>query len=69
MAMSVNSAFAFVAILLTVVMRNVLVRANKRLETGQTTVAEEMRGHSQAQIDGLTHEERVHYEEGFRYIA
>ena len=67
--MSVNAAFCVVAIVLTVIMRNVLVRANKRLELGETTVAEEMRGHSHSQISGLTEEERMVYEEGFRYIA
>lgn len=67
--MSANAIFSFAAIVLTVIMRIVLLRANKRLETGQTSVAEEMRGHSQAQIGGLTEEERLAYEEGFRYIA
>lgn len=69
MAMSTNAAFSVVAIILTLFMRHVLVRANKRLESGQSTVAKEMKGQSQTAIGGLTDEERVAYQEEFRYVA
>lgn len=69
MAMSSNAAFSVVAILLTLFLRYVLLRANKRLESGQSTVAEEMKGQSQKAISGLTDEERAAYQEEFRYVA
>ncbi|KAJ6012643.1 hypothetical protein N7522_002998 [Penicillium canescens] len=69
MAMSTNAAFSLAAILLALFMRSVLLRANKRLRNGETTVAEEMKGHSQAEISGLSQNERQAYQEEFRFIA
>ncbi|KAL2789216.1 major facilitator superfamily domain-containing protein [Aspergillus keveii] len=69
LAMSANSGFSLGVIVLAVFMRFVLLRANKRLERGETTVAQEMRGESQREIAGVSEEERVARREGFRYIA
>ncbi|RDW64563.1 uncharacterized protein DSM5745_09974 [Aspergillus mulundensis] len=68
-AMAANSAFSLAVIVLALCMRFILLRANKRLERGETTVSEEMRGQSQMEIAGLSEEERVARREGFRYIA
>ncbi|KAL4812133.1 major facilitator superfamily domain-containing protein [Aspergillus spinulosporus] len=68
-AMAANSAFSLVVIILALCMRIVLLRANRRLERGETTVTEEMRGQSQMEIAGVSEEERVARREGFRYIA
>ncbi|KAL4894013.1 major facilitator superfamily domain-containing protein [Aspergillus ambiguus] len=68
-AMAANSAFSLTAITLALFMRFVLLRANARLANGKTTVAEEMRGESQAEVKGLTEEERQGRKEEFRYIA
>ena len=67
--MSVNSAFCLGAILLALFMRMVLLRANKRLKTGQTTVAQEMKGESQAEVPGIDEDERVTRRQDFRFIA
>ncbi|KAK1142327.1 hypothetical protein N8T08_007878 [Aspergillus melleus] len=69
LAMSANSGFTFAAICLTLFIRLVLLRANKRLAGGTSTVAEEMKGQSQAEIAGLTDEERLARREEFRYVA
>ncbi|GLA09759.1 hypothetical protein AnigIFM60653_000700 [Aspergillus niger] len=68
-AMAANSAFSLGAILLAIFMRFVLLRANRRIERGESTVTEEMRGQSQREIAGVSDEERVARREGFRYIA
>jgi hypothetical protein len=67
--MSVNSAFCLGAIALTSFMRLVLLRANKRLKNGETTVAQEMKGESQAEVPGLEESERTTRRENFRFIA
>jgi hypothetical protein len=67
--MSANSGFSLGVIVLALFMRIVLLRANKRLERGETTVAQEMRGESQREITGMSEEERVARRKGFRYIA
>ncbi|KAL3462654.1 major facilitator superfamily domain-containing protein [Aspergillus heterothallicus] len=69
LAMSANSGFSLGVIVLALFMRRVLLRANRRLETGETTVAQEMRGESQRAIAGLSEEERAARREGFRYIC
>ncbi|CAG8264862.1 unnamed protein product [Penicillium salamii] len=69
LAMSVNSAFCLGAILLTIFMRIILLRANKRLRNGETTVAQEMKGESQAEVPGLEESERETRREDFRFIA
>ncbi|CAI7627156.1 unnamed protein product [Penicillium manginii] len=69
LAMSVNSAFCLGAIALTSFMRLVLLRANKRLKNGETTVAQEMKGESQAEVPGLEESERTTRRENFRFIA
>ncbi|KAL4772410.1 major facilitator superfamily domain-containing protein [Aspergillus nidulans var. acristatus] len=68
-AMAANSAFSLVVIILALCMRIILLRANRRLERGETTVMEEMRGQSQMEIAGVSEDERVALREGFRYIA
>lgn len=68
-AMSANSAFSLGVIVLSLFMRAILLRANKRLERGESSVTEEMRGQSQREIAGVSEEERVARREGFRYIA
>lgn len=67
--MAANSAFSLVVIILALCMRIILLHANRRLERGETTVTEEMRGQSQMEIAGVSEEERVARREGFRYIA
>ncbi|OJZ87015.1 hypothetical protein ASPFODRAFT_188916 [Aspergillus luchuensis CBS 106.47] len=68
-AMAANSAFSLGAIVLALFMRFVLRRANRRIDRGETTVTEEMRGHSKREIAGVSDEERIARREGFRYIA
>ncbi|PYH64927.1 MFS transporter [Aspergillus vadensis CBS 113365] len=68
-AMAANSAFSLGAIVLAIFMRFVLLRANRRIERGESTVAEEMKGQSQREIAGVSDEERIARREGFRYIA
>ncbi|KAL4750666.1 major facilitator superfamily domain-containing protein [Aspergillus terricola var. indicus] len=68
-AMAANSAFSLMVIILALCMRIILLRANRRLERGETTVTEEMRGRGQVEIAGVSEEERVARREGFRYIA
>lgn len=67
--MSVNAAFSLAVIILTLFMRTVLLRANKRLARGETTVEQEMKGGSQAMVPGITEEERAIRREDFRFIA
>jgi predicted thioesterase len=67
--MSANSAFCLVAILLVLFMRTVLLRANKRLDAGETTVGQEMKGESQASAPGIEDEEQIARREDFRFIA
>ena len=69
LAMSVNSAFCLGAIVLAFFMRVVLLRANKRLRNGETTVAQEMKGESQAEVPGLEEGKRTTRREDFRFIA
>lgn len=67
--MSVNAAFSLAVIILTSFMRVVLLRANKRLSRGESTVEQEMKGGSQAAVLGVTEEERAIRREEFRFIA
>ncbi|KAI0175017.1 MFS transporter [Pestalotiopsis sp. NC0098] len=67
-AMSVNSAFALMAILTALAMRMVLQRANKKLDGG-ADVADVMHGEAEAEISGLVEEERLARRSAFRYIA
>ncbi|OOQ81915.1 MFS transporter [Penicillium brasilianum] len=69
LAMSANSAFCLVAIALVLFMRMVLLRANKRLDSGETTVGQEMKGESQASVPGVEGEEQIARREEFRFIA
>lgn len=69
MAMSANSAFCLSAIILAIFMRIVLLRDNKRLARGETTVTQEMKGESQAEIRGIAEDERLVMREGFRFVA
>lgn len=50
-------------------MRIVLLRDNKRLARGETTVTQEMKGESQAEIRGIAEDERLVMREGFRFVA
>lgn len=67
-AMSVNSAFALAAILLALFMRFTLQRANKELAAG-ADVGAVMKGQAQAEISGVSEEERLARKHNFRYIA
>ncbi|KXT14856.1 hypothetical protein AC579_4089 [Pseudocercospora musae] len=67
-AMSVNSGFAAVGICLTLFVRWVLLRENKRLATG-TEVSAVMEGEVEQSIEGISEEERVKMRKSFRYIA
>ncbi|KAE8137407.1 major facilitator superfamily domain-containing protein [Aspergillus pseudotamarii] len=69
LAMSVNAAFSLAVIILTLFMRIVLLRTNKRLARGETTVEQEMKGGSQAELLGVTEEECATRREEFRFIA
>lgn len=67
--MSVNSVFALLAILMSLVMRLVLQRANKQITAGEKSVAEVMKGQAQQGIMSLTEEENRARRENFRYIT
>lgn len=68
LAMSVNSGFALGAIILATAMRIILQRANKKLESG-ADVADIMKGEAQAQIEGLSEEDRAARRAAFRYTT
>ncbi|KAK1449570.1 pantothenate transporter liz1 [Colletotrichum melonis] len=68
LAMSVNSGFALGTILLALLMRIVLQRANKKLDAG-AEVAEVMKGESHAQIAGMTEEDQQRSRATFRYVT
>lgn len=68
LAMSVNSAFALVVIILAGVMRMVLLRANKKLEQG-ANVAEVMKGEAQSKVQWLSQDEARASKQAFRYVA
>lgn len=67
--MSVNTAFCVVAIGLCLLMRMILLRANRRLDAGQTTVAQEMKGESQASDPEMAEGEDSVRRDDFRFIA
>lgn len=67
--MSVNTAFCVVAIVLCLLMRVILLRANRRLDAGQTTVAQEMKGESQARDPEVAENEEIVRRDDFRFIA
>ncbi|GFN21282.1 MFS transporter [Aspergillus tubingensis] len=69
LAMSVNTAFCVVAIVLCLLMRVILLRANRRLDAGQTTVAQEMKGESQARDPEVAENEEIVRRDDFRFIA
>ena len=69
LAMSVNAAFALVAILTAASMRIILSRANKKLDSHAANVNSVMHGESQAQVSGVTEEQARALKEGFRYIC
>ena len=66
--MSVNSGFALVGICLTLFMRWVLLRENRRLVAGEE-VSAVMKGEVEKNIEGISEEERVKMRKAFRYIA
>ncbi|KAJ0337656.1 hypothetical protein COL922a_006550 [Colletotrichum nupharicola] len=68
LAMSVNSAFALGTIILALAMRIILQRANKKLDSG-VDVAEIMKGESQAQVIGISEEDREANRARFRYVT
>ncbi|KAJ0346548.1 hypothetical protein KNSL1_007405 [Colletotrichum chrysophilum] len=68
LAMSVNSAFALGTIILALAMRIILQRANKKLDSG-ADVAEVMKGESQAQVVGISEEDREANRARFRYVT
>lgn len=68
LAMSVNSAFALAAILITLLMRVILQRANKKLEQGED-VSRVMKGEAHAEIAGLSAAEQLERKQAFRYIT
>lgn len=68
LAMSVNSAFALVVIILAGFMRMVLLRTNKKLDQG-ADVADVMKGEAQAKVQGLSQDEAHARKQAFRYIA
>lgn len=67
--MATNAAFALVAILLTILMRIILVRANKKLASGTEDVAAVMVGQATEEIKGISAVERLERKQAFRYIA
>lgn len=69
LAMATNSGFAILAIALALSMRCVLLKANKKLETGDSAIGDVMFGEAHAEIQGITAEERRTRKDGFRYIA
>jgi hypothetical protein len=64
----VNSAFSLCGIAGAIAMRLILQRANKKLDEGQTGVEGVMKGRSSAAVVGVTEDERIALQEGFRYI-
>lgn len=66
--MSVNSAFALGSILLALLMRMILQRDNKKLDAG-ADVGTVMKGEAQAEISGISDEERLARKAQFRYIT
>ncbi|RMJ03677.1 hypothetical protein BHE90_014491 [Fusarium euwallaceae] len=68
LAMSVNSGFALGTILLALVMRIILQRANKKLDSG-AEVSDVMKGESHAQVAGMTEEEQHDSRAAFRYVT
>lgn len=67
--MSVNAAFALAAIATAMLLRVVLQRANKKLESGQASVADMLKGGAKTDIAGVSEEERIERREGFRFIT
>lgn len=61
--------FCLGAILLALFMRIMLLRANERLRNGETTVAHELKGESQAEMPGVGEDERLERRENLRFIA
>ncbi|KAH8891484.1 MFS general substrate transporter [Thozetella sp. PMI_491] len=68
LAMSVNASFGVATILLALFMRLILQRANKKLDEG-ADIADIMGGEAQAEISGLTDEERLARRSAFRFIT
>ncbi|KAF5005261.1 hypothetical protein FDECE_8247 [Fusarium decemcellulare] len=68
LAMSVNSGFALGTIILALVMRIILQRANKKLDSG-AEVSEVMKGESHAQVAGMTEEEQHDSRAAFRFVT
>ncbi|KAH6951268.1 major facilitator superfamily domain-containing protein [Ilyonectria sp. MPI-CAGE-AT-0026] len=68
LAMTVNSGFALGVIILAMTMRIILQRANKKLDSG-ADVADIMKGEAQAQIEGLSEEDRAARRAAFRYTT
>jgi hypothetical protein len=66
--MATNAAFALIAII-PVIMRIILLRANKRLEAGSEDVGTVMIGATTEEIKGISAAERAERKYGFRYIA
>lgn len=66
--MSVDAAFAVATMLLALVMRIILQRANKKLDSG-ADVAQVMKGEAQAEVAGLSEEDRAARKAAFRYIT
>ncbi|KAF7547235.1 hypothetical protein G7Z17_g7870 [Cylindrodendrum hubeiense] len=68
LAMSVNSAFAFGTILFALLMRFVLQRDNKKLDSG-ADIAEVMKGEAHAEVAGISEEDRQANKAAFRFIT
>ncbi|KAM0550196.1 hypothetical protein ACHAPJ_009044 [Fusarium lateritium] len=68
LAFSVNSAFSLATILLALVLRIALKRANKKLDEG-ADINEVMKGHATAEVSGMSATEREERKAAFRYIA
>lgn len=66
--MGVNAGMALLGILGALVMRFILQRANKQLESG-TDVAAVMKGEAEVAIAGVSEEERLARKQEFRYIS
>ncbi|KAH0563195.1 hypothetical protein GP486_002241 [Trichoglossum hirsutum] len=69
MAMAVNTVFAIIALLFTFLLRFALIRANRLLESRLVSVDQVMLGESQADIQGISGEERSARKMAFRYIT
>jgi hypothetical protein len=69
LAMSVNSAFDLLAILTAPSIQFVLQRANKKLDASMMAVADVMKGEAEAEIKGVTEEERISRKESFRPVT